>query len=146
MRRSAVAIGSLLWLAATCAPAPADPVEDFYRGRNVTMVIGYSVAGGYDTYARVVAHHLGRHIPGTPNVLPQNMEGAGSLRAANYLYNAAAKDGSVIGIFSRGMAMEPLIGKSHTQFDARKFNWLVSGLRPRAARSPAPPRRCPDSR
>jgi tripartite-type tricarboxylate transporter receptor subunit TctC len=108
-------------------PALADPVEDFYRGRNVTLVIGYSVAGGYDNYARVVARHLGNHIPGHPTVLPQNMPGAGSLRAANYLYNAAAKDGSVIGMFSRGMAMEPLIGTSHTQFDARKFSWLGSG-------------------
>jgi tripartite-type tricarboxylate transporter receptor subunit TctC len=109
------------------APALADPVEEFYRGRNVTLVIGYSVAGGYDNYARVVARHLGNHIPGRPTVLPQNMPGAGSLRAANYLFNAAAKDGSVIGMFSRGMAMEPLIGTSHTQFDARKFSWLGSG-------------------
>jgi tripartite-type tricarboxylate transporter receptor subunit TctC len=127
MRRQVVALGSMLAWAAFAAPGNADPVADFYRGRNVTLVIGYSVAGGYDTYARVVAHHLGRHIPGSPNVLPQNMEGAGSLRAANYLYNAAAKDGSVIGIFSRGMAMEPLIGTSRTQFDARKFGWLGSG-------------------
>jgi tripartite-type tricarboxylate transporter receptor subunit TctC len=127
MRRGVVAIGSLLWLAATCAPAPADPVEDFYRGRNVTMVIGYSVAGGYDNYARVVARHLGNHIPGHPTVLPQNMPGAGSLRSANWLFNAAPKDGSVIGMFSRGMAMEPLIGTSQTSFDAQKFSWLGSG-------------------
>src|SRR5258707_9592765 len=104
-------------------PALADPVEDFYRGRNVTLVIGYSVAGGYDNYARVVARHLGDHIPGRPTVLPQNMPGAGSLRSANYLFNAAPKDGSVIGMFSRGMAMEPLIGTSQTQFDAQKFSW-----------------------
>jgi tripartite-type tricarboxylate transporter receptor subunit TctC len=127
MGRGVVAIGSLLWLAATCAPASADPVEDFYRGRNVTMVIGYSVAGGYDNYARVVARHLGNHIPGHPTVLPQNMPGAGSLRSANWLYNAAPKDGSVIGMFSRGMAMEPLIGTSQTSFDAQKFSWLGSG-------------------
>ena len=125
MRRLVVAIGSML--AALAAPALADPVADFYDGRKISLVIGYSVSGGYDTYARVVAHHLGRHIPGNPTVLPQNMEGAGSLRAANYLYNAAAKDGSVIGMFSRGMAMEPLIGVSRTQFDARKFGWLGSG-------------------
>jgi tripartite-type tricarboxylate transporter receptor subunit TctC len=127
MGRGVAAIGSLLWLAATCAPAAADPVEDFYRGRNVTMVIGYSVAGGYDNYARVVARHLGNHIPGHPTVLPQNMPGAGSLRSANWLYNAAPKDGSVIGMFSRGMAMEPLIGTSQTSFDAQKFSWLGSG-------------------
>ena len=127
MQRGVVAIGSLLWLAATCAPTSADPVEDFYRGRNVTMVIGYSVAGGYDNYARVVARHLGNHIPGHPTIVPQNMPGAGSLRSANWLYVAAPKDGSVIGMFSRGMAMEPLIGTSQTQFDAQKFSWLGSG-------------------
>ena len=125
--RRAVVIGSIVWLAATSAAAVADPVEDFYRGRNVTMVIGYSVAGGYDNYARVVARHLGNHIPGNPTILPQNMPGAGSLRSANWLYNAAPKDGSVIGMFSRGMAMEPLIGTSQTQFDAQKFSWLGSG-------------------
>jgi tripartite-type tricarboxylate transporter receptor subunit TctC len=117
----------MVMLALCIAPARGDPVEDFYRGRTVTLVIGYSAAGGYDTYARVVAQHLGRHIPGNPTIVPQNMQGAGSLRAANYLYNAAAKDGSVIGMFARGMAMEPLIGTSHTQFEARKFNWIGSG-------------------
>jgi tripartite-type tricarboxylate transporter receptor subunit TctC len=127
MRRGVVVIGSIFWLAVSCAPALADPVEDFYRGRNVTLVIGYSVAGGYDSYARVIARHLGNHIPGNPTILPQNMPGAGSLRSANYLYNAAPKDGSVIGMFSRGMAMEPLIGTSQTQFDAQKFSWLGSG-------------------
>lgn len=126
MRGRVVAL-SMFALVVGAAPLRADPVEDFYRGRTVTLVIGYSVGGGYDTYARVLAHHLGRHIPGNPTILPQNMEGAGSLRSANYLYNAAPKDGSVIGMFSRGMAMEPLIGTSHTQFDARKFNWIGSG-------------------
>ncbi|HEY2137622.1 MAG TPA: tripartite tricarboxylate transporter substrate-binding protein [Xanthobacteraceae bacterium] len=127
MRRWVVVLSSMVALIAGGATALGDPVADFYRGRNVTLVIGYTVAGGYDTYARVVARHLGRHIPGNPTVLPQNMEGAGSLRAANYLYVAAPKDGSVIGTFSRGMAMEPLIGTSSTHFDARKFSWLGSG-------------------
>jgi tripartite-type tricarboxylate transporter receptor subunit TctC len=124
MRRWVVSLSMTLALG---APALADPVEDFYRGRSVTLVIGYTVAGGYDTYARVLAHYLGRHIPGNPTIVPQNMAGAGSLRAANFLYNAAPKDGSVIGTFSRGMAMEPLIGASSTQFDSRKFSWLGSG-------------------
>jgi tripartite-type tricarboxylate transporter receptor subunit TctC len=107
--------------------AKADPVADFYRGRNVNLYIGYSVGGGYDNYARVLARHLGNHIPGNPSILPQNMPGAGSLRALNYLYNAAPKDGSAIGMFGRGLAMEPLIGSSPTQFDARKLIWLGSG-------------------
>ena len=127
MRRAIVAIGATVAFAACATSARADPVVDFYRGRTVTLVIGYSAAGGYDTYARVVARHLGDHIAGHPTVLPQNMEGAGSLRAANYLYNAAAKDGSVIGMVARGMAMEPLIGRSHAQFDSRKFSWIGSG-------------------
>ena len=127
MRRAVAAIGALLAMTAVATSACADPVADFYRGRTVTLAIGYSAAGGYDTYARVVARHLGDHIPGHPTILPQNMEGAGSLRAANYLYNAAAKDGSVIGMLARGMAMEPLIGRSRTQFDSRRFSWIGSG-------------------
>jgi tripartite-type tricarboxylate transporter receptor subunit TctC len=111
----------------TLDQAKADPVADFYRGRNVNLYIGYSVGGGYDNYARVVARHMGNHIPGNPSILPQNMPGAGSLRALNYLYNAAPKDGTAIAMFGRGMAMEPLIGASPTQFDARKLIWLGSG-------------------
>ena len=114
-------------LASLASAARADAVADFYRGRSVALIIGYSAGGGYDAYGRVVARHLGKHIPGNPAVIAQNMPGAGSLRAANWLYNAAPKDGSVIGMFSRGMAMEPLIGTSQTQFDARKFFWLGSG-------------------
>jgi tripartite-type tricarboxylate transporter receptor subunit TctC len=109
------------------ADARADPLAEFYRGRNVTLIVGYSAGGGYDAYARTVARHLGRHIPGNPAVIPQNMPGAGSLRSANFLYNVAPKDGTAIGHFSRGLAMEPLIGTSATQFDARKFTWLGSG-------------------
>jgi tripartite-type tricarboxylate transporter receptor subunit TctC len=108
-------------------PASADSVEDFYRGKSIMLIIGYSVGGGYDAYARTVAQHMSRHIPGHPTIVSQNMPGAGSLRSANYLYNVAPKDGTAIGIFSRGMAMEPLIGSSNTQFDSTKFNWLGSG-------------------
>jgi tripartite-type tricarboxylate transporter receptor subunit TctC len=116
--------------AAFAAAAPsvsAAGVEDFYKGRTVQVVIGYSAGGGYDLYGRVLAHHLGRHLPGNPAVIPQNMPGAGSLKALNYLYAAAPRDGTAIGIFGRGMAMEPLIGTGDAKFDARKFNWLGSG-------------------
>src|SRR5262245_15737704 len=101
--------------------AKADPVSDYYRGRNVTIVIGYSVGGGYDNYARVLARHMTRHVPGNPTFVPQNMPGAGSLRAVNYLFNAAPKDGSTIGTFGRGLAMEPLIGSGLAQYDSRKL-------------------------
>jgi tripartite-type tricarboxylate transporter receptor subunit TctC len=113
-------------LAPLASAARADAIADFYHGRSIALIIGYS-AGGYDTYGRVVARHLGKHIPGNPAVIAQNMPGAGSLRAANWLYNVAPKDGSAIAHFSRGLAMEPLIGTSATQFDARKFSWLGSG-------------------
>jgi tripartite-type tricarboxylate transporter receptor subunit TctC len=106
------------------APASADPVEDFYRNRTVPVVIGYSVGGGYDTYARVLARHMGRHIPGSPTLVPQNMPGAGSLKAANYLAAVAPRDGSTFGIVGRGLAMEPLLGGA--KFDAVKLAWLGS--------------------
>src|SRR5262249_16946090 len=80
----------------------------------------------YDAYGRLVARYIGRHLPGNPSVVPQNMPGAGSLRTANYLYNIAPKDGSAIGLFARGLAMQPLFDSQGIQFDARKFNWLGS--------------------
>lgn len=97
---------------------------DFYEGKAIKLLIGYSAGGGYDLYARMLAKYLGGHIPGNPTVVPSNMEGAGSLRAANYLYSAAPKDGTVIGTFSRSFAIAPLISKA--PFDARKFTWLGS--------------------
>jgi len=102
------------------APGP----EAFYKGRTVNMIIGYSVGGGYDLYARVLSNHIGRHIPGNPTIVPQNMTGAGSAKAANYIYSVAPKDGSVIGTFSRSMAINPLI--SDAKFDGTKFTWLGS--------------------
>jgi tripartite-type tricarboxylate transporter receptor subunit TctC len=121
------AIAAFLAALALVRPAHAQSVESFYRGRTVTIVVGYTVGGGYDVLARVLARHFGRHIPGNPSVVVQNMPGAGSLRAANYLYNAAPKDGTMLGIFARGMAMEPLIGMGGTNFDSRKFAWIGSG-------------------
>jgi tripartite-type tricarboxylate transporter receptor subunit TctC len=116
----------LLVLLLGTAPAQAQSVESFYRGRTISLVIGYSVGGGYDLHGRLLARHLGKHIPGNPGIVVQNMPGGGSLRAANFLYNAAPKDGTTIGVFSRGMAMEPLIGASNTQYDSRKFTWIGS--------------------
>jgi len=106
------------------APAGAQSVEEFYKGKNLTLIIGYSVGGGYDLYARHVARHMGKHIPGRPVLIPQNMTGAGSLRAATYLYTAAPKDGTVFGTFARAMAIQPLI--SSAPFDGTKFAWLGS--------------------
>jgi tripartite-type tricarboxylate transporter receptor subunit TctC len=124
-RRRAVLTGLALLLPAA---APAVAAEtDFYSGKSIQMLIGFSAGGGYDIYGRTLARHMGRHIPGNPRLLPQNMPGAGSLKAVNYLYNAAPKDGTVIAGFAPGVVVEPLLGRSEgTQFDAPKFNWLGS--------------------
>ena len=112
--------------AALFSPAHAQSVSDFYKGKNVDLYIGYSVGGGYDLYARLLARHLGKHIPGNPTVLPRNMEGAGSLRLANWLYSAAPKDGTAIGIISRGTPFDPLLSRPGIQFEAVKYSWVGS--------------------
>jgi tripartite-type tricarboxylate transporter receptor subunit TctC len=117
-------IGIFAALAAIMGIAAADGVGDFYKGRNISLVIGYSVGGGYDAYARLLARYIGNHIPGTPSIVPQQMTGAGSLRAASYIYSVAPKDGSVFGTFSRNIGISPLVDKG--DFDSRKFTWLGS--------------------
>jgi tripartite-type tricarboxylate transporter receptor subunit TctC len=124
MLKMAAVVGALL-VAAPNAFA-ADDATNFYKGRTVTIDIGYSTGGGYDLYARVLARHLGDHIPGKPSVVPQNMPGAGSLKVVNYLANVAPKDGTVIATFARGMAMQPLFDKTGIEFDAQKLNWIGS--------------------
>ena len=104
----------------------ADTVESFYKGKTMQLLIGFGAGGGYDLYGRAVARHMGRHIPGNPSIVPQNMAGAGSVRSASYLYNAAPKDGTVIGTFSRGIVVDTLIGADKAPFDAQKFDWLGS--------------------
>jgi tripartite-type tricarboxylate transporter receptor subunit TctC len=108
-----------------CAPAKAQSVEEFYKGKVVNVVIGFSVGGGYDLYARHLARFMGKHIPGHPNVVPQNMPGAGSLKAANYIYTAAPKDGTYFGTFARTTGINPLLD-SGAKFDSREFGWLGS--------------------
>jgi tripartite-type tricarboxylate transporter receptor subunit TctC len=105
----------------------ADTVSDFYRGRNITLTIGNEVGGGYDQYARTLAHHLGRFIPGKPNIVPKNLPAADGLAAAYRLYNTAPPDGSEIGIFHRGIPILPLVGQLQgLEFDAVKFGWIGS--------------------
>jgi tripartite-type tricarboxylate transporter receptor subunit TctC len=119
------AILAAVFLLALTRAAPADDAENFYRGRTLTVVISYSVGGGYDLYARVLAKYLGKYIPGHPTIVPENMPGAGGLRASNYLYTAAPKDGSVIGTFSRSIPTMPLVDAT-LNFDGRKFTWIGS--------------------
>lgn len=121
-RGIATAILATLSASVACAQNPAE----FYKGKTVELYIGYSVGGGYDVYARAIARHMGKHIPGNPTVVPKNMEGAGSLRLANWLYNVGSKDGTVFGTIGRGTGFDPLLGHKGAQFDATKFTWLGS--------------------
>ena len=123
-----VAAVLLATLPATLAPtfSWAQSPADFYKGRNVELYIGYSVGGGYDLYARMLAKYIGRHIPGNPTIIPKNFEGAGSLRLANWLYNVGPKDGSVFGTIGRGTPFDPVLGNAKAQFDGTKFTWIGS--------------------
>jgi tripartite-type tricarboxylate transporter receptor subunit TctC len=120
--RPAFAAGVLMALIAGAAAQPS--VEEFYRGRSIPLVIGYSAGSGYDIYARTLGRFIGKHIPGNPTIVPQNMPGAGSLKAAHYVLGVAPKDGSVIATIGRSAPIEPLLGDA--QFDGRDFTWLGS--------------------
>ena len=136
--RNAVASVALLALA---APAAAQSVEDFYKGKTVQVQIGYGVGGTDDVWARVMAKHMTEFMPGKPAFVPSNVPGAGSLLLANQLYNVAPKDGTVIGLFNRGVPFEPLLGGQSLRFDAAKFNFIGSPDRDTVvcvARSDAP--------
>ena len=109
----------------TALPAHAQSVEEFYKGKTITLAIGFTPGGGYDLYARHLARHMGKHIPGNPTIVPQNMAGAGSLRAANFIYSAAPKDGTAFGTFARTTGINPLL-ESGATFDGTKFTWLGS--------------------
>jgi len=127
-RDATVRLATALALAATTGSVWAqNAVEAFYKGRQINLIVGYGPGGGYDLTARLLARHLGRFMPGNPSIAVQNLAGAGSLRAANFLYGAAPKDGATFGVFGSDIAMVGLLGtNSAVQFDARKFTWLGS--------------------
>lgn len=104
--------------------AGAEPVADFYRGKTVNVYIGVGVGGEYDIQARLVARHIGKHIPGNPTVVPQNMTGAGGLRMINYLYNVAPKDGTAIGMIANAFPAMQAAGIPGVQFDASQMQWI----------------------
>src|SRR5262245_58890665 len=106
--------------------ADAQTVEQFYRGRTVNLIVGFNPGGAYDPYARSLARHLPKHLPGAPNIVVKNMQGAGSVLAANHLYNVSPKDGSELGLIAASAALEPLFGARPTQFDGQKFTWIGS--------------------
>jgi tripartite-type tricarboxylate transporter receptor subunit TctC len=121
MLRSAIA----LILAVASAPACADPVADFYKGKQIKFIIRAGVGGTYDLYARLLGRHMGTHIPGNPAILPVNMSGAGGIKAAMYVADVASKDGTILTIVSQGLAADQGLGlNASLQTDLRAFNWV----------------------
>jgi len=123
--RAFAAHAALATIAMTCSlPAAADDVADFYRGKQMQLVIGHEPGGGYDLYGRLVGRHITKHLPGNPRIVPQNMVGAGSRVAANWLYNIAPKDGSVLGVTAQTTPLDQALKQQGVMFDASKFNWI----------------------
>ncbi len=120
-------LAALLFAADLPRAAQADPVADFYKGKQIQMLVGHSPGGGYDIYARLLARYLGRSIPGNPTIVVQNMTGAASLVSANYLYSKAPRDGTVIGLIDRGLPLMAILGTNpNARFDPAEFTWLGS--------------------
>src|SRR6266446_4274758 len=106
------------------SPVRAQSVADFYKGKTIQIIVGFGVGGGYDLYARALARHLGKHIPGQPAAVVQNLEGAGSVRAANYVYSGSPKDGTVIAAVNQNAPMYQLLGGAGARFEADGMQWL----------------------
>jgi tripartite-type tricarboxylate transporter receptor subunit TctC len=121
---SALALASLAMAGLAIPPAQADGIADFYKGKTVSLVVGSSTGGGYDTMTRAVARFIGKHIPGNPTVVVRNMPGAGGITAMNYIYNAAERDGTVLALVQNNTPLEPLFGTKQARYDATRLNWL----------------------
>jgi tripartite-type tricarboxylate transporter receptor subunit TctC len=130
IRGGAVLIAALI--ATWPAAMRAQPAEDFFRARkDLNLITSSAVGGGYDSYSRLLAHHMSKYLPGNPNIVVQNMLGGGGIRATNYIYNVAPRDGTVLALIDRGMPTAPLLyaDKSQARFDAVKFTWIGSIMR-----------------
>jgi tripartite-type tricarboxylate transporter receptor subunit TctC len=119
-----LAAGTIAALLSAMTPAFAQPAGELFRGKEVTFLIGAGAGGGADIYARTLARHLGRHLPGNPNVVPKNMTGAGGLRVLNHIYNVAPKDGTEIALTLAGPVLEPLFGNKGAKFETQNFTWI----------------------
>lgn len=124
MQKQHLTVLPALLVALAVSAAPALAQEPFYKGKSVRIIVGGSAGGGYDTYTRTIARHLGKHVPGNPSFVVENMTGAGSLIAANYVYKAAKPDGLTIGHFIGGLILQHVLGKPGIEFDGRKFEHL----------------------
>jgi len=123
-RRSCAGVMALLGLGVAAVSARADEVADFYRGKTLNLIIGTSSGNDYDFRARLLARHLGKHIPGEPAIVPQNMPGVGGVKAANYLATIAPRDGTALHMIMSNMMSSEAIGAQGVQFDTRKFFWI----------------------
>jgi len=121
-----LALCALTAAIATPHAVAADAVSDFYSHRTVTLIVGFPPGGGYDTYVRMLSRYYGRFIPGNPSVVPSNLPGAGSMNAANHIFNNDTNDGTVLGMFASSAVMEPLLGNKAALFDPTKFSWIGS--------------------
>jgi tripartite-type tricarboxylate transporter receptor subunit TctC len=122
----AAACVGLLGSSVTASPVVAQSIADFYRGKQITLMVGSSPGGGYDAIARIVASHIGKHIPGNPGIIVQNTPGGGSVTMSNRIYRVAPQDGTVLGLVQRGVLLAQLTKRSGVQFDIAKFNWIGS--------------------
>ncbi len=132
MRRLTVAsmVFCIFSMMIAIAPAGADAVSDFYKGKRISIIVGASAGGSYDTVARMMGRHLQKFIPGKPNAVVQNRPGASSRVAANWLYNAGPRDGTVIGSFSQTLPLAQVLGQRRVKYDASKFNWIGTPIQP----------------
>ena len=123
-RATAVAFGALIGLGAAASPAAAQTVEEFYKGKSIDLIIGYSAGGGYDVYARLVGRHMVNHIPGKPQIVARNQTGGGSRIAANYMYNLASKEGLAMATVDQSLALSQVFGEPNIKLDAAKFLYI----------------------
>jgi tripartite-type tricarboxylate transporter receptor subunit TctC len=126
IRPIATFVTAALAVAATTTGAAADAVSDFYNGKQITWIVSYGAGGSYGAYTQIGARHIGKYLPGNPTVVAQFMPGAGGIKATNYLYNAAAKDGGVLGTVTKDLALEQALRPQTAKYDARRFSWVGS--------------------
>jgi tripartite-type tricarboxylate transporter receptor subunit TctC len=127
--RGRTAIAVTVLAVGLCVAVSESVGDEFYRGKTLRIIVGFTAGGGFDTYARTLARHMGRHIPGTPTIVVENMPGAGSLITANHLYRVARPDGLTMGSFIGGLLLGQVLGQKGIEFDARKFEYVGSPTR-----------------
>jgi tripartite-type tricarboxylate transporter receptor subunit TctC len=123
-RRGWLLLAAIVALVSPARVSAQQSATEFYKGKNIRIIVGFAAGGGFDTYSRVIARHMGRFIPGNPTISVENMTGAGSLIAANHVYRVTKPDGLTIGHFIGGLIMQQVMGGSGVEFDARKFEWI----------------------